>query len=83
MGSMKIWLRGLPALLACATAWGQQDYAEVPWPLPAWTMAGTPSLWHFGEVAGVTTIAAGNLLVLHRGANPILEFDVEGRFVGA
>ena len=59
----------------------QQRYHEAEWPLPATTAAGTPAPWHFGEVVAVATTAAGNILVLHRGAQPVMEFDVAGKFL--
>lgn len=58
-------------------------YREVKWPIPAKTASGTPSPWHFGEVAAVATTTDGNILVLHRGAHPILEFDPEGKFLSS
>ena len=77
-----------PAALACLlgilsawTASGQQSYRLVEWPLPATTAAGTPSPWHFGEVAAVATTSQGTILVFHRGASPIMEFDVSGKFL--
>ena len=56
-------------------------YSEVKWPLPAQTARGTPAPWHFGEVAAVATTREGNILVLHRGAHPIMEFNPAGRFL--
>ena len=56
-------------------------YKEVNWPMPAVTMAETPSPWHFGEVVAAATTKEGNLLVLHRGAHPIMEFDPKGKFL--
>ena len=53
------------------------------WPDPAVSAAGTPAAWNFGQVAGVATSANGYILVLHRGANPIMLFDATGRFVRA
>ncbi len=79
---MQSWQPTILMLVASATALGQQGYREVDWPLPARTLAGTPSPWHLGEVAGVATTADGNILVLHRGAHPILEFDPDGNLVG-
>ena len=59
-------------------------YAEVSeWPLPAATAAGTPAPWNFGQVVAVATGADGNILVLHRGAQPILVFSPDGAFVRA
>ena len=53
------------------------------WPDPAVSAAGPPAAWNFGQVAGVATSANGYILVLHRGANPIMLFDATGRFVRA
>ena len=60
------------------------EYTEAPaWPRPATTAAGTPAPWNFGQVSGVATSADGSILVLHRGAQPIMLFDSGGRFVRA
>ena len=58
-------------------------YAEVPqWPISAVTAAGTPAgPWNFGQVVAVATNARGHILVLHRGAHPIMEFDSDGKFI--
>ena len=70
----------LGSLLALAV--GQQagrpipEYTEAPaWPRPATTVADTAAPWNFGQVSGVATAADGNILVLHRGAHPIMLFD--------
>ncbi len=58
------------------------SYTEVPdWPIQATSAAGTSVAWNFGQVAAVATDAAGHILVLHRGAHPIMEFDSDGTFV--
>ena len=58
------------------------DYTEVPdWPNPATSAAGTPAEWNFGQVSAVATSANGYILVLHRGAQPIMLFDNGGRCV--
>ena len=60
------------------------EYTEVPaWPDPATSAAGTPAAWNFGQVSGVATSANGYILVLHRGAQPIMLFGSRGRFVRA
>ncbi|HAW90389.1 MAG TPA: hypothetical protein DCX61_06980 [Gemmatimonadetes bacterium] len=60
------------------------DYTEAPdWPNPATTAAGTPAAWNFGQVSAVATSADGYVVVLHRGAQPIMLFDGGGGFVGA
>ena len=58
-------------------------YQEVPdWPTQAKNAAGTPAgPWNFIQVSGVAIDAQGHVLVLHRGAHPILEFERNGRFV--
>jgi DNA-binding beta-propeller fold protein YncE len=56
-------------------------YREVKWPLEAQTARGTPSPWFFGEVAAVATTREGNIVVLHRGAHPIMEFAPTGKFL--
>ena len=76
------------ACLACLLAnvlvqpgTAQPTYSEAEWPLPATTAAGTPAPWHFGEVVAVATTSEGNILVLHRGASPVMEFDVAGNII--
>lgn len=60
------------------------EYTEVPgWPDPATSVAGTPAAWNFGQVSGVATSANGYIVVLHRGAMPLMLFDPGGRFVRA
>ena len=52
------------------------DYKVVEWPLQSRTAAGTPAgPWNFIQVASVAATARGNILVLHRGAHPIMEFE--------
>ena len=72
------------ALLAPLVRAQTVKHTEVEgWPDPAVSAAGTPAAWNFGQVAGVATSANGYILVLHRGANPIMLFDATGRFVRA
>ncbi len=57
-------------------------YKEVPdWPAPATNAAGSPAAWNFIQVSGVAIDARGHILVLHRGAHPLLEFESDGKFV--
>ena len=60
-------------------------YKEVPeWPAEVASAAGTPAgPWNFIQVSGVAVDHQGHVLVLHRGAHPILEFESNGRFVRA
>ncbi|PYT17564.1 MAG: hypothetical protein DMG59_06990 [Acidobacteria bacterium] len=68
-----------PRLGAQAPALG---YKEVPdWPIPATNAAGTAAAWNFIQVSGVAIEASGHILVLHRGAHPLLEFESNGKFM--
>ena len=59
-------------------------YKHVDWPIEATSAAGFPAgPWNFIQVAAVAMTARGNILVLHRGAQPILEFEPSGKFVRA
>lgn len=51
------------------------------WPAPPRTAAGTPSAWNLIQVPGVAIDSRGHILVLHRGAHPILEFDSAGKLI--
>jgi DNA-binding beta-propeller fold protein YncE len=58
-------------------------YKEVSyWPTQVLNAAGTPAgPWNFIQVSGVAIDASGRVLVLHRGAYPLLEFESNGKFV--
>ena len=57
-------------------------YKEVPdWPIPATNAAGTPAVWNFIQVSGVAIDVRGHIVILHRGAHPLLEFESNGKFV--
>ena len=68
------------ALLQSASA-ADPVYKQVEWPLQAKTIVGTPSPWYFGQVVAAATTKDGNILVFHRGAHPIMEFNSEGQFL--
>jgi len=58
------------------------DYKEVPdWPRPMLNAAGTPAPWNFIQVSGVAVDSRSHILVLHRGAQPLMEFDSNGTFL--
>jgi sugar lactone lactonase YvrE len=42
-----------------------------------------PAGMNFGGVSGVAINSKGHILVLHRGAQPLMEFDAGGRFIRA
>ncbi len=57
-------------------------YRFVPdWPTPPQTAAASPGLWNFIQVSGVAVDSHGHILVLHRGAHPIMEFDTNGKLL--
>lgn len=53
-------------------------YKLLEWPTPPTSAAGVPGAWNFIQVSSVAVTARGTILVLHRGAHPILEFDSKG-----
>jgi len=53
----------------------------VEWPAPPTSAAGVPGAWNFIQVASVAVTARGTILVLHRGAHPIIEFETGGALV--
>jgi DNA-binding beta-propeller fold protein YncE len=58
------------------------NYTQVDWPMEALSAAGTPAgPWNFIQVASVAVNTRGNILVLHRGAHPVMEFEPGGRFI--
>ena len=56
-------------------------YRLVEWPTPPTSAAGVPGAWNFIQVSSVAVTARGTVLVLHRGAHPILEFDSDGKLL--
>ncbi|HMF93960.1 MAG TPA: peptidyl-alpha-hydroxyglycine alpha-amidating lyase family protein [Vicinamibacterales bacterium] len=48
------------------------------WPTPPTSAAGVPGAWNFIQVSSVAITSRGTVLVLHRGAHPIMEFDSKG-----
>ena len=69
-------------LLLPLPLFAQGNYSLVPdWPLPARTAAGTTTPWNLIQVPGVAVDSRGHVLVLHRGAHPILDFDTTGKFI--
>ena len=56
-------------------------YKLVEWPTPPISAAGVPGAWNFIQVSSVALTPRGTILVLHRGAHPIMEFESNGRLV--
>jgi DNA-binding beta-propeller fold protein YncE len=70
-------------VVATAPPVAGQDLPNKPveWPTPPTSAAGVPSAWNFIQVASVAVTPRGTVLVLHRGAHPLMEFDSRGTFV--
>jgi DNA-binding beta-propeller fold protein YncE len=56
-------------------------YKLVEWPTPPTSAAGVPGAWNFIQVSSVAVTPQGTILVLHRGAHPVMEFRSDGTFV--
>jgi len=69
---------GDQAARGAATDIASLPHALVQWPVPPTSAAGVPGDWNFIQVASVAISARGTVLVLHRGAHPIMEFDARG-----
>ena len=69
----------VPRLGSEASAMG---YREVPdWPTPMRNAAGTAAPWNFIQVSGIAVDSRGHVLVLHRGAQALLDFESNGKLV--
>jgi DNA-binding beta-propeller fold protein YncE len=60
---------------------GSAGYKLVEFPTPLASAAGFPAPWNLIQASSVAVTAKGTVLVLHRGAHPILEFDTSGKFL--
>jgi DNA-binding beta-propeller fold protein YncE len=56
-------------------------YKLLDWPTPLTSAAGFPAAWNFIQVSSVAVTSRGTILVLHRGAHPILEFESGGKLI--
>jgi len=68
-------------LVATGTEIPLLPYEHVEWPSPPTSAAGVSGAWNFIQVASVAVTRRGTILVLHRGAYPIMEFETTGAFV--
>src|SRR5687767_14764763 len=59
----------------------QGPYKAVEWPAPATSAAGFAAPWNLIQASSVAIGPKGTVLVFHRGAHPILEFDSSGKFI--
>ena len=89
---------GVIIFLVISAAFGQQaktpqkgsdlsilpGYNLVEWPTQATSAAGFPAgPWNFIQVTAAALSASGNILLLHRGAHPVMEFEPGGKFVSS
>jgi DNA-binding beta-propeller fold protein YncE len=56
-------------------------YKMVEFPTPIMSAAGFPAPWNLIQASSVTVTSRGTVLVLHRGAHPILEFEPGGKLI--
>jgi DNA-binding beta-propeller fold protein YncE len=56
-------------------------YKLVEWPAPATSAAGFAAPWNLIQASSVAVTGKGTVLVFHRGAHPILEFDSNGKLL--
>lgn len=79
----RLWLCVLACVVGGSLDVGvaQESYKLVEWPAPATSAAGFPAAWNLIQVSNVAVTPKGTVLVLHRGAHPILEFDSSGKFI--
>jgi len=66
---------------AAASSVPPLPYKAVEWPALPTSAAGFPAPWNFIQVSSVAVSPRGTILVLHRGAHPILEFDTSGKLI--
>jgi DNA-binding beta-propeller fold protein YncE len=59
----------------------QLPYKATEWPPQMPSAAGFPAPWNFIQVSSVAVSPRGTVLVLHRGAQPILEFQTNGQYI--
>lgn len=71
--------RGAPANPAVSAP--VLPYKQVDWPVPPSSAAGFPAPWNFVDVSAIAATARGDVLVVHRGAYPIMEFESGGKLV--
>ena len=72
----------LPVLAQTADA-PVLHYKAVPqWPKPLLGDKGVAAPWNYWQVSSVAVEKNGNILVLHRGDDPILEYRPDGELIG-
>ena len=83
MWCARAWLVMFASVVVATTGTGvgQAQYKLVEWPAPATSAAGFAAPWNLIQASSVAIGPRGTVLVLHRGAHPVLEFDPAGKFV--
>jgi DNA-binding beta-propeller fold protein YncE len=70
-------------VLGCSTALAQPANAPDLGYAPAAEFFQLPAGMNFGAVSGVALNSKGNIFVLHRGPQPLMEFDSSGKLIRA
>src|SRR5213593_1720304 len=92
---MRIYCLVLFILGGCSWMMSQQKGAPSPgsdapdpgyklaaeWPSPPRNAAGSAGAWNLIQVSSVAIDSRAHVLVLHRGAHPVLEFDSAGKLL--
>ena len=81
LGALVVTASGQDGRSNAASKYPTLPYKLVEWPAPPTSAAGAPGAWNFIQVASVAITPRGTILVLHRGAHPLMEFEPSGRFV--
>jgi DNA-binding beta-propeller fold protein YncE len=83
MGCARAWVFVVACFVvgAADTGIGQTGYKLVEWPAPATSAAGFAAPWNLIQASSVAIDSRGTVIVLHRGAHPVLEFDSAGKLL--
>ncbi|MCM3881071.1 MAG: peptidyl-alpha-hydroxyglycine alpha-amidating lyase family protein [Vicinamibacterales bacterium] len=82
-----VLVAGLSAATLSQTINGAQEpalpykFKVVEWPTPATSAAGFAAPWNLIQATSAAVTPWGTVLVLHRGAHPLLEFEPGGKFI--
>lgn len=79
--SLSQQVNGRQANATGAAAAPTLPYKAVEFPTPATSAAGFPAAWNLIQASSVAVTSRGTILVLHRGAHPILEFESNGKLI--
>jgi len=81
MNLLRAWVVVLGVIGVSHGVGAQTGYKLVEWPTPPTSAAGFAAPWNFIQVSSVAVTSKGTVLLLHRGAHPIMEFDTAGKLL--